>query len=264
MDFDAYLASGQLELVQVDIGELSPGEFANQVRRMVEQKSASFIVIDSVNGFMEQIEALRARSDSEEGRRERDRQAEAQRARDREALRQKIRALRLPITAEDEEMLVLGELSDTKFLRNVRTWLTTDRPWIVLSSPTGRGKTLAAAEAIARERRRSWYMSARELERIFTARYGDEVEKQQVLIDCRGVLVLDDIGTERDPRGMGAALLALVDARRGVGHRTIATTNLSRADFQALYPEERLWSRLVECMVWMTDKGDDMRRGRGA
>jgi circadian clock protein KaiC len=52
MDFKTHLASGLFELVQVDIGELSPGEFANRVRRMVEERNARFIVIDSLNGYL--------------------------------------------------------------------------------------------------------------------------------------------------------------------------------------------------------------------
>jgi circadian clock protein KaiC len=52
MDFGPHLSSGLLELVQVDIAELSPGEFASKVRRMVEQRNASFVVIDSLNGYM--------------------------------------------------------------------------------------------------------------------------------------------------------------------------------------------------------------------
>ncbi|HZO54509.1 MAG TPA: ATPase domain-containing protein [Bryobacteraceae bacterium] len=52
MDFAPYIASGQFELVQVDIGELSPGEFANHVRLMVEKRAARFVVIDSLNGYL--------------------------------------------------------------------------------------------------------------------------------------------------------------------------------------------------------------------
>lgn len=52
MDFKPHLASGRLDLVQVDIGELSPGEFATRVRRMVEQRRVRFIVIDSLNGYL--------------------------------------------------------------------------------------------------------------------------------------------------------------------------------------------------------------------
>ena len=52
MDFEPYLASGQFELVQVDIAELSPGEFSSRVRSAVEQRNVTFIVIDSLNGYL--------------------------------------------------------------------------------------------------------------------------------------------------------------------------------------------------------------------
>lgn len=52
MDFEPYIATGKLELVQIDIGELSPGEFSARVRRAVEVRKASFIVIDSLNGYL--------------------------------------------------------------------------------------------------------------------------------------------------------------------------------------------------------------------
>jgi len=52
MDFQPYIDSGKFELVKVDIADLSPGEFASQVQRAVEQKNASLIVIDSLNGYM--------------------------------------------------------------------------------------------------------------------------------------------------------------------------------------------------------------------
>jgi len=210
---------------------------------------------DSLTGFLAQLEARVMRNDAD-----RDADAETQRARDRAQLQDRIRALKLPITAADERRLVAGELVDTKFLRNVRTWLATDRPWIVLSGPVGRGKTIAAGEACARERRKSYYVGARELERIFTARYGDEVEQQRALIECRGVLVIDDVGRERDAGGMTAALRELVDGRRGRGAKSIAITNLSVEQFQQRYPDERLWSRITECAAWVTDRGPDMRR----
>ena len=52
MDFEPYLASGSLELVPIDIGELSPGEFSSRVRRAVEQNHAAVVVIDSLNGYL--------------------------------------------------------------------------------------------------------------------------------------------------------------------------------------------------------------------
>lgn len=52
MDFGSHLDAGRFELVQVDIAELSPGEFSSRVRRAVEEHRASIIVIDSLNGYM--------------------------------------------------------------------------------------------------------------------------------------------------------------------------------------------------------------------
>lgn len=52
MDFREYVESGQFELVPVDIAELSPGEFSAQVRDAVEQRNTSFVVIDSLNGYL--------------------------------------------------------------------------------------------------------------------------------------------------------------------------------------------------------------------
>jgi len=52
MSFEPYLASGKLDLVQIEIGELSPGEFSSRVRRVVEDSHASLVVIDSLNGYL--------------------------------------------------------------------------------------------------------------------------------------------------------------------------------------------------------------------
>lgn len=52
MNFEPYIASGKFELAQMDVGELSPGEFAARVRQMVEGRSARFVVIDSLNGYL--------------------------------------------------------------------------------------------------------------------------------------------------------------------------------------------------------------------
>lgn len=52
MDFRPHLESGLFRLIQVDIAELSPGEFANRVRRMVEDQNARFVIIDSLNGYL--------------------------------------------------------------------------------------------------------------------------------------------------------------------------------------------------------------------
>src|SRR3546814_381034 len=49
---DEALASGKLRIQQIDPAELSPGEFAANVRASVEQDGARVVVIDSLNGYL--------------------------------------------------------------------------------------------------------------------------------------------------------------------------------------------------------------------
>lgn len=50
-DLNGYRESGQLVIEQVDAAELSPGEFAHRVRRVVTDMQAKTVVIDSLNGY---------------------------------------------------------------------------------------------------------------------------------------------------------------------------------------------------------------------
>jgi circadian clock protein KaiC len=52
MDFEPFLESGKFEFVQVTVADLSPGEFAAQVRLSVEEKGAALVVLDSLNGYL--------------------------------------------------------------------------------------------------------------------------------------------------------------------------------------------------------------------
>ena len=53
MDIRPYLDSGQLMLHQIDPAELSPGEFSMRVRCTVEEEAARFIIIDSLNAYLQ-------------------------------------------------------------------------------------------------------------------------------------------------------------------------------------------------------------------
>lgn len=52
MDADGVLASGALQLQQIDPAELSPGEFVSQIRRIVDEQKLRVLVIDSMNGLL--------------------------------------------------------------------------------------------------------------------------------------------------------------------------------------------------------------------
>lgn len=52
MKFEPYLASGLFRLIEIDPAEVSPGEFASQIRDEVEARNARVVIIDSVNGYL--------------------------------------------------------------------------------------------------------------------------------------------------------------------------------------------------------------------
>ncbi len=51
-DFEGVMRSGRLLIQQIDPGELSPGQFCDHVKTAVEQKNASVVIIDSLNGYL--------------------------------------------------------------------------------------------------------------------------------------------------------------------------------------------------------------------
>lgn len=52
LDLGKHLDSGKLILRQVDAAELSPGQFVNEIRSLVEKQGVTLLIIDSLNGFL--------------------------------------------------------------------------------------------------------------------------------------------------------------------------------------------------------------------
>ena len=53
MDLKPYIESGQLQVWQMDPAELSPGQFTNWVKSVVERDGVRFLVIDSLNALLQ-------------------------------------------------------------------------------------------------------------------------------------------------------------------------------------------------------------------
>ena len=53
LDIEPYLKTGQLQVLALDPAEVSPGEFAHMVRYAVEEQDALFVVIDSLNAYLQ-------------------------------------------------------------------------------------------------------------------------------------------------------------------------------------------------------------------
>lgn len=52
MDIKKHVDAGTLQLRQVDAAELSPGQFAHEIRHLVETQDLKLLIIDSLNGFL--------------------------------------------------------------------------------------------------------------------------------------------------------------------------------------------------------------------
>ncbi|HKN66137.1 MAG TPA: ATPase domain-containing protein [Gemmatimonadaceae bacterium] len=55
MDLREPLGDGRLTLQQVEPTEMSPGEFANEVARAIDEDDVRMIIIDSINGYMQSM-----------------------------------------------------------------------------------------------------------------------------------------------------------------------------------------------------------------
>ena len=55
MDVKTYVANGQLSIFHIDPAELSPGEFAQKLRDAVELSKVSFLVVDSLNAYLQSM-----------------------------------------------------------------------------------------------------------------------------------------------------------------------------------------------------------------
>ncbi len=52
IDLAVHIDSGRLEVEQINPAEMAPGEFAQRLRRQVEDRGARMVVIDSLNGYL--------------------------------------------------------------------------------------------------------------------------------------------------------------------------------------------------------------------
>ena len=52
MDVETQIQAGRMTLRQVDPAELSSGEFANTVRKIIDEQQSRLVVIDSLNGYL--------------------------------------------------------------------------------------------------------------------------------------------------------------------------------------------------------------------
>ena len=59
VDIDGPMSDGRLSVCQVDPTQMSPGQFATEVQQAIEDDGVGFVVIDSINGYMNAMPAER-------------------------------------------------------------------------------------------------------------------------------------------------------------------------------------------------------------
>ncbi len=182
------------------------------------------------------------------------------------------------LRAEDRTRILREDLAETQSLRAVRDWLALamrpanpERNMLVLCGHPGTGKTVAAGWALSRVGGR--YVTTEEYLRAYTrwhrdASWSDDGAREIERFEAPGLLVLDEIGTERDATVMRDALHRLVD-RRQTRRKflTVMITNLTRASFVARLRDgtydPRTLSRMTRDAVSVGVVGDDMRATDG-
>lgn len=117
----------------------------------------------------------------------------------------------------------------------VRTWLVSTRPMLMLLGEPGQGKTVAAAWALARMSGR--YVREQDLCEM-RANWRTRREYRSH-VRCE-LLVLDELGTERDPVGAADTFQDVVDNRQRSPRRTLLLGNLDRTKLVEIYDKRTL------------------------
>lgn len=92
-------------------------------------------------------------------------------------------------------------------------------------------------------------------------------EKRQEYFDALNrfpLLILDDLGTERDTAYMNEVVYTVIDSRAKAGLPTIVTTNLTAEELKSPVnlTNQRIFSRLLEMCIPVEMVGDDRRRDK--
>lgn len=166
--------------------------------------------------------------------------------------------------------------SETTAIRALVDWYDNygcedERRHVILSGPTGVGKSTAAAwTALYRfdvaNYNPLWWITGVELARLAQRRDEDPLAELLDRGDGASYLIVDDLGAEQNTQARASLVDELVDriysGTTGVWSLLI-TTNLKPKQFEARYGA-RVVDRLAETSTWITVRGESMRRRKAA
>lgn len=191
-----------------------------------------------------------------------------ERALHRDSAIRSLRATGVRLAAADYARIVDGELDGGwDALAKVRAWqgAGSDGAILVLLGGTGTGKSVAAASLMVSDAPAymgSWRVTGRvctsgEMARLATSSWSEDVAKFESMLAYPGLLIVDDVGTERDAEKARHSLFEVVNARQSLG-RTVLTGNLTAEGLKARICE-RTVSRLRQSGTVVSVKGEDGR-----
>ena len=135
---------------------------------------------------------------------------------------------------------------------------------VLLYGPVGTGKTFLAACVANRLIEKGYSVHIEKLTDI-VERMQEGYGKTKTVLDeltKYDLLIIDDLGTERDTAFMNEKIFSVIDARYNVGLPFIITTNLTGEQMQT--PKslefERVIDRIFERCIFIKFEGDSRRR----
>lgn len=162
------------------------------------------------------------------------------------------------VAADAFDPLVFDCLRPTDALDRVQRWAgeSGDGALLALVGGTGVGKTVAAAWALLELGGNA--VRSDELSFLSASNYSADRERFHEIVNAHGLLVVDDVGTERDEAKARHGLFDLVDIRQGKSMRTLLTSNVTVEALRGRLCERTL-SRLRAVGGLYSCKGTDMR-----
>lgn len=159
---------------------------------------------------------------------------------------------------EVSNKLTAGTLAQTEARQLVQTWWNAHRPMrpvFLLLGGTGSGKTVAVAELASQQP--FAYLQSHRGARSASA-FGHHRDSFEDLIETQRVLIIDEVGFDRDPAREVSFIHEVVDVRKTSQMPTILISNLSAEDFKLRF-DSRTVDRLREYGHVKTVKGESLR-----
>ena len=169
--------------------------------------------------------------------------------------------------AEDQEMLESGEFPACSATQAYERFLSSAKPWLVLTGPTGVGKSLVGLRAIADATHAAFWISGYELSQAYAS---SDFQIRQDVLDLQEtlrsvpLLAIDELSSYEigaHPARMALALVDLLNARANRSETwTIVTSNVRVPEMLALLKDPRIESRFDGLVEWIPVGGNDMRK----